>query len=61
MTTQELNQVLNAMPLLKPDEMEIQDQLKYLSAMNQFAEQIKPLVVKYANKIPKGSNFLLKL
>lgn len=61
MTSQEVIQTINAVSALNPDDTDVQDQLKFFSATLQFAEQIKPLVVKYANKMPKDSNFLLKL
>ena len=41
--------------------MDVADQIKYLSAMNQFAEHVKPLVLKYVNDMPRGSKFLFKM
>lgn len=61
MTQQEIVDIMSAVGKLNPNEMEIQDQALYLIALSRFAETTKPLVIKYADKLPKNSNFLIKL
>lgn len=41
--------------------MDLRDRVKFLDAMCQFAEQIKPIIVKYSNKMTEESTFLLKM
>jgi predicted cation transporter len=41
--------------------MEIKDQIKCLAAISMFAESIKPLIVKYIDRLPERSTFLFKL
>lgn len=61
MTQREMTEVINSVSKLDMGHMDMIDQIKYLYAMNQFAESVKPLVLKYVNDIPKGSKFLFKM
>lgn len=61
MQTEELNDIMQAISKLDIPSMEVQDQLLYLSAGLQFAEAVKPLVIKYADKLPSGTGFLMRL
>lgn len=61
MTQREMTEVIDSVSKLDIGHMDITDQIKYLSAMNQFAESVKPLVLKYANDMPRGSKFLFKM
>lgn len=56
-----MTEVINSVSNLNIEHMDMADQIKHLSAMNQFAESVKPLVLKYANDMPKGSKFLFKM
>lgn len=61
MTCQEAIDVINSISEINLEEADCQDQLLLVMATAQFAEQIKPIVVKYANKLPESSTFLFKL
>lgn len=61
MTQREMTEVIDSVSKLNTEHMDMADQIKYLSAMNQFAEHVKPLVLKYANNLPGESKFLLKM
>lgn len=61
MTQREMTEVIDSVSKLNVECMDVADQIKYLSAMNQFAESVKPLVLKYANDMPRGSKFLFKM
>lgn len=61
MTQREMTEVINSVSNLNMEYMDVADQIKYLSAMNQFAESVKPLVLKYVNNMPKDSKFLFKM
>ena len=61
MTQRETMEAIDSVSKLNIEHMDMADQIKYLSAMNQFAESVKPLVLKYVNDIPKGSKFLFKM
>lgn len=61
MNLQEVNDIMNAVGNFNLQEMEVQDQALYLMSISQFAERMKPLVVKYADKLPEECKFLLKL
>lgn len=61
MRPEEMNDIMQALPKLDIASMEVQDQLLYLAAGLRFAESIKPLVVKYSNRLPEDVKFLLKL
>lgn len=61
MTQREMTEVIDSVSKLDMGHMDMADQIKYLYAMNQFAESVKPLVLKYVNDMPKGSKFLFKM
>lgn len=61
MQIEELNDIMQAVSKLDIARMEVKDQLLYLSAGLQFAETVKPLVIKYANELPENNKFLFKL
>lgn len=61
MTQREMSEVIDSVSKLNVEYMDVADQIKYLSAMNQFAEHVKPLVLKYVNDMPRGSKFLFKM
>lgn len=61
MTQQEMIEVIGFVSKLNIEHMDMTDQIKYLSAMNQFAESVKPLVLKYVNDMPRGNKFLFKM
>lgn len=61
MTQREMTEVLNSVSNLNMECMDVRDQIKYLTAMNQFAESVKPLALKYVNDMPKNSKFLFKM
>lgn len=61
MTQHEMMEVIDSVSKLNIEHMDMVDQIKYLSAMNQFAEHVKPLVLKYVNDMPKESKFLFKM
>lgn len=61
MTQREMIEVIGFVSKLNIEHMDMADQIKYLSAMNQFSESVKPLVLKYANDMPRGSKFLFKM
>lgn len=61
MTQWEMIDVINSVSNLNIERMDMADQVKYLSVMNQFAESVKPLVLKYVNDMPRGSKFLFKM
>lgn len=61
MTSQEISEIMTSASKLDIEHMDMRDQIKFFSAMCQFAEQVKPLVVKYSDKLPKGSKFLFKM
>lgn len=61
MQIEELNDIMQAISKLDIAQMEVQDQLLYMTAGLKFAEMVKPLVVKYADKLPQDCKFLMKL
>lgn len=61
MTQREMTEVIDSVSKLNMEHMDMADQIKYLSALNQFAESVKPLVLKYVNGALKGSKFLFKM
>lgn len=61
MTQREMTEVIDSVSKLNVECMDVADQIKYLSAMNQFAEHVKPLVLKYVNNLPGESKFLFKI
>lgn len=61
MRIDELPEVFNALSKLDFSQMDITDQMAYILAANQFAERIKPLIVKYADNLPEKTTFLFKM
>lgn len=61
MSIEEVNDIITAVSKLDIEKMDVQDQLLYLYAGLQYAETVKPLVIKYLDKLPEKTNFLLKL
>lgn len=61
MQMEEVNSIIQAVSSLDITNMELQDQLLYLSAGLKLAEMLKPLVIKYADKLPQDCKFLVKL
>lgn len=61
MIINEVQEVLVAASKLDVTQMHWTDQLIYMAAMSEMAEKIKPLVVKYADRLPGNETFLLKL
>lgn len=61
MSSQNLDEIMKIIPKLDVESMEIQDQALFLINISNFAESMKPLIVKYADKTPKESKFLIKL
>lgn len=61
MNQQEIIDILNAVGTFNLAEMEMQDQALYLMSISQFTERMKPLVVKYSDKLPESSTFLFKM
>lgn len=57
----EVSEVFNALSKLDFVSMDITDQMAYILAANQFAERMKPLIVKYAEKLPEKTTFLFKM
>lgn len=56
-----INEVMSALSKLDFAQMDITDQMAYILAANQFAEKMKPIVVKYADKLPDKTTFLFKM
>lgn len=61
MNKQEIIDIMNAVGALNLAEMEIQDQALYLMSISQFAERMKPIALKYTDKLPENSTFLFKI
>lgn len=61
MTPIEIQEIIKATSKIDPATMDWQDQLTYITIMGEMAERLKPLAVKYANRLPENSIFLLKL
>lgn len=61
MTIEEIQAVLDAIGKIDIVAMDWIDQLAYMAAVGELAEKIRPLVVKYANELPRNETFLLKL
>jgi uncharacterized protein YaaR (DUF327 family) len=58
----QMQEIIQMAGELDPDEMTVSDILAYIGAVNEFAEKLKPLVMKYTMKGGTGkSSFLFKL
>lgn len=58
---EEAAEVIKAISVLDFPHMEVQDQAMFMLFTDQFAERIKPLIVKYADKLPEKTTFLFKM
>lgn len=61
MTPTEIDSTLKVLSKLEIKDFDMTDQIIYLAALTEFAEKTKPLVLKYSDRLPSGSTFLLKL
>lgn len=61
MTGVEMQEIIMAVSKIDLITMDYQDQLTYIAAMGEMAKKVKPLVVKYADRLPGNETFLLKL
>lgn len=61
MTPTEIDNALKALSKLDIAQLDMGDQIIYLAALTEFAEKIKPIVLKYSDRLPNGSTFLLKI
>lgn len=61
MRIDEVPEVFDALSKLDLASMDVVDQMAYILAANQFAERTKPLIVKYADKLPEKTTFLFKM
>ena len=61
MTISEAMDTINAISKIDMSCVDLKDQMEYMSALNGFAEKIKPIVIKYLDKVPPNANFLMKL
>lgn len=61
MNQQGIIDIMTSVGTLNLSEMEVQDQALYLMSISQFAERMKPLVVKYSDKMSEKSTFLFKV
>lgn len=61
MTQHETIEIINSIVKIDFSQMDILDQALFLTSLQKFAESMKPLVVKYSDKLPENSTFLLKL
>lgn len=61
MTTQEVFDIGTAASKLNIGTMEVRDQIAYLKAATEFAEKLKPLVIKYLSDTMTESTFLFKM
>lgn len=61
MSQYELQDIMECVSTLDLTSMDLQDQALYMLSICELSENIKPLVVKYSNKLPDSSKFLFKL
>ena len=61
MTLQEIMDTMESVGKLNLAEMEVKDQAAYIIVASKFAGTLKPLVIKYIDKVPSGNTFLFKL
>lgn len=61
MTQREVFEIIDSISEINWNEAEFKDQILLSMSVTQFAEQVKPLIVKYADKLPEASTFLFKL
>jgi hypothetical protein len=61
MSIDEVNNIFKLVGELDMLEMELQDQMKMTLAYCEFAETMKPIVLKYCNELPEKSTYLFKM
>lgn len=61
MTAKEVADIMASAAKLELEKMEVQDQVLYVQAVCQFAEQMKHIVLKYSDKLPSECKFLFRL
>lgn len=61
MGTQEAVDIINTIFRMNIGQMEITDQALFLLVTGQYAEKLKPLIAKYADKLPEKTTFLFKM
>lgn len=61
MKAREVEEILSAASKLNPAHMDVTDNIEFICAVNAFAERVKPLVIKYADRLPEETKFFLKL
>jgi hypothetical protein len=61
MSIDEVNNIFKLVGELDMSRMEIQDQMRMSLAFCEFAETMKPIVMKYCNDLPEKSTYLFKM
>lgn len=61
MRTQEAVDIINAAFKMGIDTMDMEDQAIFLLSTAQYAEKLKPLIARYADKLPENTTFLFKM
>lgn len=61
MGTQEAIDIINTVFHMNIGQMDITDQAAFLVATGRYAEELKPLIAKYADKLPEKTTFLFKM
>lgn len=61
MNMQEVPEIITAVGQLPMEQMDWQDQMFLMAASAEFADKMKPLVIKYADRLPESSTFLFKM
>ena len=61
MNMQEVPEIITAIGQLPMEQMDWKDQMFLIVEMAEFAQKMKPLVLKYADRLPESSTFLFKM
>jgi len=61
MTFGEINEIMAKLITLNPSELPVEDQIVLMNAQLEYAETIKPIVIKHTAINNTSSNFLFKL
>lgn len=61
MNMEEVSEMLKLLPEIDIKNLNIEEQIMFISATYEFAKKIKPLVMKYAMKNHARSTFLMRL
>lgn len=61
MSIDEITETLKGLMKLDLSTMDAQDQFFYMMATAQYAEKLRPLVVKYSDQLPKNTSFLFRM